>query len=76
MEVWLFSAYLSTRHHEQQSLPRHPLQGSAGSPAWEPVKVPEVFGDGAASDRSSIKEKIEQEQGSKRVAPNDEIRSR
>ena len=39
------------RHHEQQSLPQHPVQGSAESPAWEPVQAPEGFGDGGAKDQ-------------------------
>ena len=38
-------------NHEQQSLPRYPLRGGAGSPAREPAQAPEVLGDGGASDQ-------------------------
>ena len=38
-------------NHEQQSLPRHPLRGGAGSPAREPAQALEVLGDSGASDQ-------------------------
>ena len=47
----LFSGYRSVGNHEQQSLPRHPLRGGAGSPAREPAQAQEVFGDCGASDQ-------------------------
>ena len=46
----LFSNYCGTRSHEHQSLLRHPVLGGAGRPAWGPVQVPAVFGDGGAAD--------------------------
>ena len=47
----LFSSYHGVGNHEQQSLPRHPLRGGAGSPAQEPAQMQEVFGDCGASDQ-------------------------
>ncbi|ELW64090.1 hypothetical protein TREES_T100006647 [Tupaia chinensis] len=39
------------KHHEEQSLSRHPVQGGAGSPARETEQAPEVFGNGGATDK-------------------------
>ena len=47
----LFSGYRGVGNQEQQSLPRHPLRGGAGSPAREPAQAQEVFGDCGASDQ-------------------------
>ena len=47
----LFSDYHGVGNYEQQSLPRHPLRGSEGSPAWQPAQPQKVFGDGGASDQ-------------------------